>query len=364
LDARSALPSHRRLTVLVAVLAAVLSGLAWPAEAQSLGEVRERRAELQERLDRAAEELDRIESERALLEDEAAGLDDELGALRSEVAFARERMASRVRSLYMYGSTDPVVVMLSGSDPSDALERATTVRQLVGADRRESERAASAGVRVEAVATRLADARAQLDDAAARQRELTDGLQDDLAEAQALEDRLEAEERRRREEEARREAARRAAAERSARTSTPAPSSGSAPSGGGGKACPMAKPHSFTDTWGAPRSGGRSHRGTDILAPRGQRVLAIVDGVWDIYPPGASAGLWAILRGDDGNHYWYLHLESHQVGDRARVRAGQLVATNGDTGNARGTTPHVHFELHPGGGGAVNPYPTLKRLCG
>ena len=129
-------------------------------------------------------------------------------------------------------------------------------------------------------------------------------------------------------------------------------------------ACPVDSPRSFTDTWGAPRSGGRTHKGTDILAPRGQIVRAIVSGVWDIRSYGSSAGNWGILRGSDGNHYYYMHLERHVVGDGARVSAGQQIATNGDTGNARGTTPHVHFELHPGGGYAVNPYPTLKRVCG
>ena len=127
--------------------------------------------------------------------------------------------------------------------------------------------------------------------------------------------------------------------------------------------CPVQGPSAYGDTWGAPRSGGRRHKGTDILAPRGQTVMAIVDGVWDVRAYGASAGHWGILRGTDGNVYYYMHLERHVVGDGSRVSAGQQVATNGDTGNARGT-PHLHFELHPGGGSAVNPYPTLRRVCG
>jgi peptidoglycan LD-endopeptidase LytH len=129
-------------------------------------------------------------------------------------------------------------------------------------------------------------------------------------------------------------------------------------------ACPLDQPRHFTDTWGAPRSGGRTHRGTDIMGPHGIPVRAIVGGTWRIMPYGASAGYWGILHGDDGNHYWYLHLQSHTVSNGARVSAGQQIARNGATGNAPPNTPHIHFELHPGGGSAVNPYATLRRACG
>jgi peptidoglycan LD-endopeptidase LytH len=129
-------------------------------------------------------------------------------------------------------------------------------------------------------------------------------------------------------------------------------------------ACPLDQPRHFIDSWGFARSGGRSHRGTDIMGPKGIPVRAITSGVWSIQRSGPSAGLWGILRGDDGNHYWYLHLNSHTAGNGARVSAGQQVGTNGSTGNATVGAEHVHFELHPGGGSAVNPYPLLRRVCG
>ena len=100
------------------------------------------------------------------------------------------------------------------------------------------------------------------------------------------------------------------------------------------------------------------------MGPYGIPVRAITSGTWSIQRPGPSAGLWGILRGDDGTHYWYLHLASHTVGSGARVRAGQQVGTNGSTGNAAPGAPHVHFEQHPGGGSAINPYPLLRRVCG
>lgn len=131
----------------------------------------------------------------------------------------------------------------------------------------------------------------------------------------------------------------------------------------GGYACPIGRPHSFSDTWGAPRSGGRSHRGTDMLAPYGTPIYATTSGTVDLRGYGSSAGYWLILRGSGGDHYWYLHLQSFTVSDGARVSAGTQIATNGDTGNARGT-PHLHFERHIGGSSPVNPYPFLRSLCG
>lgn len=100
------------------------------------------------------------------------------------------------------------------------------------------------------------------------------------------------------------------------------------------------------------------------MGPHGIPVRAIVSGTWHVQTPGANAGIWGILRGDDGNHYWYLHLERHVVGNGARVSAGQQIAANGATGNAPPNAPHIHFELHPGGGTAVNPYPLLRSVCG
>ena len=184
-------------------------------------------------------------------------------------------------------------------------------------------------------------------------------LRDDLDRATALQARLEQEAREREAARRRREARarrRRAGLGRPARPGRPPRSRaavGPARSG---------SPHSFTDTWGAPRSGGRSHKGVDILANYGTPVYAITSGVWDVRSYGSSAGNWAILRGSDGTTYYYMHLQSHTVGDGARVGAGQQTGTVGDTGNATGT-PHLHFEVHPGGGGAVNPYPIARAAC-
>jgi peptidoglycan LD-endopeptidase LytH len=130
----------------------------------------------------------------------------------------------------------------------------------------------------------------------------------------------------------------------------------------GGMACPVAAPNSFIDSWGFPRSGGRTHEGTDVMAASGAPVVAISDGRITFEGYGSSAGNWVILSGDDGNSYWYMHNQKNLI-SRGRVRVGEQIATVGDTGNAVGGPPHVHFEYHPGGGGPVNPYPLLSKVC-
>jgi murein DD-endopeptidase MepM/ murein hydrolase activator NlpD len=99
------------------------------------------------------------------------------------------------------------------------------------------------------------------------------------------------------------------------------------------------------------------------MAPHGARVLAIVNGVVSRESSSTNGGIQLYLQGDNGIEYFYAHLSGYAVSTGTRVRAGQLVAYNGQTGNARFTAPHVHFEVHPGGGAPVNPYPYLRRVC-
>jgi len=128
--------------------------------------------------------------------------------------------------------------------------------------------------------------------------------------------------------------------------------------------CPVSKPYSFVDSWGAPRSGGRAHKGTDLMNPWGNKVHAIVDGVVSRQSTSSLGGISLYLMGADGNEYYYAHLSRYASSVGQRVKAGELIAYNGQTGNARFTAPHVHFEVHPGAGAPVNPYPYVKAACG
>lgn len=113
----------------------------------------------------------------------------------------------------------------------------------------------------------------------------------------------------------------------------------------------------FEDTWGAPRSGGRTHEGTDIFAPAGTPLLA-VDGGRIFFGTSSLGGNSARLQASDGDTYIYTHLEGFE-GDERSVIAGEVIGYVGNTGNAINTPPHVHFEVHPGGGEPVNPFPLL-----
>ncbi len=119
---------------------------------------------------------------------------------------------------------------------------------------------------------------------------------------------------------------------------------------------------SYINDWGAPRAGTGTHHGNDIFAPTGTPVLAVTDG--ELYKVGVNSlggnRLW--LRDDLGNTYYYAHLSGYtsQVKDGVRVRRGEIIGYVGNTGQAITTPPHLHFEIHPGDGDAVNPYPFLQ----
>jgi hypothetical protein len=141
---------------------------------------------------------------------------------------------------------------------------------------------------------------------------------------------------------------------------------------------PVVGPVSYTDDFGQPRAGG-PHQGIDILAPRKAIAVAAEAGRVKFWTTSATAGCMLYLYGDSGTTYLYIHLNNDLTAgndnrgkcvagtayapglrDGARVTAGQQVGYVGDSGDANGIHPHLHFEVHPNGGRASDPYPYLQ----
>jgi Peptidase family M23 len=135
----------------------------------------------------------------------------------------------------------------------------------------------------------------------------------------------------------------------------------------------------YTDDFGEPRPGG-AHQGIDMVAPKRSLALAAEAGTVEFWTTSRSAGCMLYLHGVSGTTYYYIHLNNDLTAKNdnrgkcvagtsyarglksgARVASGQPVGYVGDSGDANGVHPHLHFELHPGGGRAVDPYPWLKR---
>lgn len=142
---------------------------------------------------------------------------------------------------------------------------------------------------------------------------------------------------------------------------------------------PVVGQASFGNDFGDPRGQG-SHEGIDIMAPRRALAVAAEAGTVTLYTTSARAGCMLYLHGESGTTYLYIHLNNDLgkgndneggcapgvayapgLSNGARVEAGEPVGFVGDSGDADGISPHLHFELHPGGGDAVNPFKALKR---
>jgi len=139
----------------------------------------------------------------------------------------------------------------------------------------------------------------------------------------------------------------------------PVPASPPPSNAGSGIVCPVAGPRAFGDTWGAARSGGRSHEGVDMMSPGGTPLVAVESGSVQ-FKTTRLGGNSVWLNGNSGTRYFYAHLSAWEGSSRS-VSQGEVIGYVGATGNT--TANHLHFEVHPGGGRAVNPYPYVRAVC-
>ena len=139
---------------------------------------------------------------------------------------------------------------------------------------------------------------------------------------------------------------------------------------------PVVGPVQYVDDFGAARSGG-AHQGNDLMAAKKSAAVAAEAGTVKYWTTSRTAGCMLYLYGVSGTIYYYIHLNNdltakndnrgkcvrgvaYTVKNGARVQAGQQIAYVGDSGDADGGHAHLHFEVHPGGGKAVSPYPYLQ----
>jgi murein DD-endopeptidase MepM/ murein hydrolase activator NlpD len=384
-------------------LARLLSGilvlaLAGPAVAQVTDE----------QVQRARDEVNGLVSESASLGvkvDEAYArqfaLEYEISQLQDSIEFARVRLAELEASLEevaveLYigsASAGQLLALISGSN-DDFKAASEYLKEVNGVETGVVTELRAFREELERQTVRLDEASQEQAENAAELEILAGQLYADLAEAQVVYDGLvttqAAEEEARRLEAERQRQAEEAARAAAATSTTQAPAT-TAPttSGGGGSAttttttptapppttappppssggaCPVAGAVLFGDTWGDPRSGGRSHQGVDMMAAAGTPLAAIYSGTVSLKVNSLGGNtIW--LTSGSGDQYYYAHLQSYASGlaSGQSVSEGQIIGTVGSSGNASANFPHLHFEYHPGGGSAVNPYPLVKSICG
>lgn len=123
--------------------------------------------------------------------------------------------------------------------------------------------------------------------------------------------------------------------------------------------CPVQGPHHFSDDFGVPRPGGRTHQGNDIFAATGTPIVAPFPGQAEANP-NSLGGLAVNVYGAEG-YVYNAHMSAYST--LGTVETGTVIGYVGNTGNAVGTPPHDHFEWHPANGTAVNPFPYLEEVC-
>ena len=292
---------------------------------------------------------------------------------------SREVLSRRLVAMYVEGAPGLIDVLLQSGSLADAVAIGEVLERTADADAAVVARVRQRRRALEMLRKRLAEdavvARRELDEARSQRRRLEallDTRRRALDGARAELGTLLAAERERVARLAARKRAARVAARRAAATSvSPSgpPASGSISRGGtagrlpgGSHVYPLAGPSTFGDDWLASRPGGRYHEGIDLFAARGTPVLAVADGTLFRVGHSGISGNRFWLRDAAGTEFFYAHLDGYSFAARegATVSGGTVLGYNGDTGDAKGTSPHVHFEIHPGGGGPVRPYPIVS----
>jgi peptidoglycan LD-endopeptidase LytH len=342
-EATATAPSRRVIRSALALLVSAAAVTAIPAWADTGSELEA----AETRLDAAQGELERVtglwqetEARLARARDAAAAAAAEIDRLGDELARIRKSLNDRVAAAFMSGGSFSIGAVLTSDSIEDATDRLQYTQSVVQGDADLATRVAVATEELRRQEARLRQAARQEAEAVAEleaQRAAIDERVQHLSDVvQELEAELEA------------------AEERSLLGGGSVSITGT----GAIQTCPVAGSTSFVDSFGWPRPGGRTHQGIDMIAAAGTPVVAVAPG----NARSASSvlgGLGVVLEQDGGDWTFYAHLSSY--GTMGSVAAGTVIGYVGSTGTT--TVNHLHFEYHPSGGAAVNPYGALLAVC-
>lgn len=380
------LPRSIAAATVVLMLGLSAVGSTVPVEAQTGSEAdRQAAREIQAARDRANEAAQALFDAQSLIDTlslEIAEAQKELIAVEAESSEMRRSLeASAVRRFTQSGGSS-FILLGDLDEANDELAAEVLTAVTVETATVELDDFDAVIKEVDEARTRLERRQAEAEQAsidyAALQQRTEDEIERliEVEEQRQIDEAIERELQRQREERARQDAvASQAAANRQSAASAAAPSSnsGSGDSSGGSAppatsppsnagrrmTCPIRGNYAFADTWGAPRSGGRRHEGVDMIAPSGTTLVAAESGTVR-FSTNRLGGNAAWITGNSGTKYYYAHLLGFTGGNRS-VSQGEQIGTVGQTGNAG--TPHLHLQIHPGGGTAVNPYPYVRAVC-
>jgi murein DD-endopeptidase MepM/ murein hydrolase activator NlpD len=336
-----------RVIVAVAALSGVL--IAIPAQADTKDDLDAARDELaarQSELDAITLQWQQTETAYAQAQDAAREAHQQIGTLQAQLTKLQRQFDEQVRSVYISGGSETIGALLGSESFSDFADRLRFAQNIVQGD---EDLAVSVAVQSERLSrerqrlTREADAQAK---AAAQLQDQRTSLDARLGDLQATVSEL----------------YETFQNEQAAQIGLPPQGSGgSFPVTGSGaiSTCPVAGLNSFVDSFGWPRPGGRTHEGIDMISAYGTPIVAVHSG--NAVRTANSLGGNAVLVYHDGgsDFTYYAHMSSY--GSSGHVGAGQVIGYVGSTGDT--SVNHLHFEYHPGGGGAIDPYQALLAVC-
>jgi peptidoglycan LD-endopeptidase LytH len=339
-EARATATSRKVIRSTVALVLSAAAVTAIPAMADELDAAKDRLEAARAELTRVTGLWQETEARLARAQDAAAEAKAKIGHLEDELARISETLNDRVAAAFMSGGSSSLGAILTSDSIEDATDRLQYTQSVVQGD-------ADLATRVAVTAEELHRERARFLEAARQEARAVAELEAQRAQiderVQRLNDvvqELEAE-----------------AAE--ARSFGLGGGSVSITGTGAIQTCPVAGATSFVDSFGWPRPGGRTHQGIDLIAAQGTPVVAVTPGN---ARPASSVlgGLGVVLEHDSGGDWtFYAHLSSY--GATGHVSAGTVIGSVGSTGTT--TVNHLHFEYHPSGGAAVNPYAALVAVC-